>query len=100
MGGVKGNSLTNVGYACMQRALIKGWRSVWSTVPGTTDPQAPFGIVTLASSGSEGGPNMGPCSFLCSFGPLIPAVFPLIRILHREGGAALSGFIMSFFFTF
>ena len=26
---------------------------------GTTDPNAPFGIVTLASSGSEGGPHMG-----------------------------------------
>lgn len=32
---------------------------IWSEVPGTTDPEAPFGIVTLASSGSEGGPNMG-----------------------------------------
>jgi hypothetical protein len=30
-----------------------------SATPGTTDPLAPFGIVTLASSGSEGGPNMG-----------------------------------------
>ena len=26
---------------------------------GTTEPEAPYGIVTLASSGSEGGPNMG-----------------------------------------
>ena len=29
------------------------------TLAGTTDPNAPFGVVTLASSGSEGGPNMG-----------------------------------------
>eukprot|EP00039_Didymoeca_costata_P023336 m.6756 g.6756 ORF g.6756 m.6756 type:complete len:756 (+) comp3578_c0_seq2:14-2281(+) len=59
MGGMKGNSLANVGYGCMQRVLVQGWRAVWSKEPGTTDPKAPFGIVTLASSGSEGGPNMG-----------------------------------------
>jgi len=38
---------------------VQGWRKVWSETPGTTDPLAPFGIVTLASSGSEGGPDMG-----------------------------------------
>jgi len=60
MGAVKGNSAANVGYGCLQRALVKGWRAAWSsTEPGTTDPNAPFGIVTLASSGSEGGPHMG-----------------------------------------
>ena len=41
------------------RQLITGWRAAWSKVPGTTDPLAPFGVVTLASSGSEGGPNFG-----------------------------------------
>ena len=41
------------------RQLINGWRAAWSKVPGTTDPLAPFGVVTLASSGSEGGPNFG-----------------------------------------
>eukprot|EP01052_Picozoa_sp_SAG31_P009134 SAG31_NODE_474_length_15176_cov_7.362340_12_plen_385_part_00 len=30
------------------------WRRLWSETAGTTDPNAPFGIVTLASSGSEG----------------------------------------------
>jgi hypothetical protein len=55
----KGNSGVNVGYSCKQRELVKGWRSIWSETPGTTDPTAPFGLVTLASSGSEGGPNMG-----------------------------------------
>lgn len=59
MGGTKGNSIANIGYGCMQRELVRGWRSIWSETPGTTDPLAPFGIVTLASSGSEGGPNMG-----------------------------------------
>jgi len=60
MFGTKGNSLANVGYACEQKALVAGWRKVWSETPGTTDPMAPFGIVTLASSGTEGGPNLGP----------------------------------------
>ena len=41
------------------RQLITGWRAAWSKVPNTTDPLAPFGVVTLASSGSEGGPNFG-----------------------------------------
>lgn len=59
MGGVKGSALANVGYSCEQRALVQGWRKIWSETPGTTDPMAPFGIVTLASSGSEGGPDMG-----------------------------------------
>ena len=59
MGGQKGNVLANTGYACAMRQLINGWRAAWSATPGTTDPLAPFGVVTLASSGSEGGPNMG-----------------------------------------
>ena len=59
MMGLKGNGRADMGYSCSQRVLIEGWRKAWSTTPGTTDPHAPFGIVTLASSGSEGGPNMG-----------------------------------------
>ena len=59
MGNVKGNSDANVGYACLMRELIQGYRAVWSATPGTTDPLAPFGAVALPSGGSEGGPNMG-----------------------------------------
>lgn len=59
MGGLKGNSVAKVGYACNQKALVDGWRKIFSSTAETTDPLAPFGIVTLASSGSEGGPNMG-----------------------------------------
>jgi hypothetical protein len=62
MGGRKGNSVDGEGYSCSQRVLIEGWRKVWSKTPGTTDAQAPFGIVTLASSGSEGGPNVSVAS--------------------------------------
>ena len=59
MGNIKGNSAANVGYGCAVRELIRGWRRIWSKTAGTTDPVAPFGTVTLAASGSEGGPNMG-----------------------------------------
>ena len=69
MGAVKGSSAANVGYACLQQALVAGWRSVWSAEPGTTDPMAPFGIVTLASSGTEGGPNMGAMRQACVVRP-------------------------------
>eukprot|EP00038_Savillea_parva_P008384 m.176574 g.176574 ORF g.176574 m.176574 type:complete len:812 (-) comp14199_c0_seq1:171-2606(-) len=54
MGALKGSAIENLGYSCEQRQLIYGWRQVWSRTPGTTDPHAPFGIVTLASSGAEG----------------------------------------------
>eukprot|EP00040_Diaphanoeca_grandis_P010748 m.55060 g.55060 ORF g.55060 m.55060 type:complete len:657 (+) comp22015_c0_seq2:53-2023(+) len=47
------------GYGCMLPALIKLWRSTWSAEPGTTDPNAPFGLVFIPGSGSEGGPSMG-----------------------------------------
>jgi len=39
--------------------LVREWRALWSETPGTTDPNAPFGVVTLASSGSEGGADLG-----------------------------------------
>eukprot|EP01052_Picozoa_sp_SAG31_P026908 SAG31_NODE_2475_length_5641_cov_2.038434_3_plen_89_part_00 len=59
MGGTKGSAIAKVGYSCEQKALVDGWRNIWSKIPGTTDPMAPFGIVTLASSGSEGGADIG-----------------------------------------
>eukprot|EP01043_Picozoa_sp_COSAG02_P078030 COSAG02_NODE_17371_length_1009_cov_1.520879_1_plen_56_part_10 len=40
-------------------AMVNLWRKTWSKEPGTTDPLAPFGIVTLASGGSEGGSDIG-----------------------------------------
>ena len=49
-----GNSAAGTGYACEISKMVAAWREVWSTVPGTTDPRAPFGIATLASGGSEG----------------------------------------------
>ena len=55
MGFTKGNSQANVGYSCLMPVLVSEWRALWSRTPGTTDPMAPFGVVTLAASGSEGG---------------------------------------------
>eukprot|EP00051_Salpingoeca_urceolata_P015083 m.193183 g.193183 ORF g.193183 m.193183 type:complete len:335 (+) comp18286_c0_seq1:1036-2040(+) len=59
MHGVFGNSERGVGYSCMMPKLISEWRKLWSAEPGTTDPNAPFGLVTLAPSGSEGGNDIG-----------------------------------------
>ena len=39
--------------------LVSEWRALWSRTPGTTDPMAPFGVVTLAASGNEGGADLG-----------------------------------------
>ena len=49
-----GNSATKSGYGCEMAALVASWREIWSAESGTTDPEAPFGIVSLASGGSEG----------------------------------------------
>ena len=57
--GVMGNSAQGVGYGCEMPALVRVWRAAWSATPGTTDPLAPFGVVTLAAGGSEGGPDIG-----------------------------------------
>lgn len=81
MGGVKGNSKNNIGYGCEMRQLVQGWRSIWSEMKGTTDPLAPFGVVTLASSGSAGGSNMGAMRYAqtANYGvvpnPALPNVF-------------------------
>ena len=43
----------------MMPTLISSWRKVWSAEPGTTDPLAPFGLVSLADGTDEGyGINM------------------------------------------
>ena len=55
-----GSVSTETGYACFMKTLIESWRKGWSVVPGTTDANFPFGLVTLAGGTSEGnGVNMG-----------------------------------------
>jgi hypothetical protein len=49
-----GNSADHNGYGCMMQTLVSSWRKVWSLVQGTTDPNFPFGVVTLADGTSEG----------------------------------------------
>ena len=56
---VLGNSERNQGYSCLMVGLVRLWRKLWSATPGTTDPLAPFGVVALPLSGSEGNPNIG-----------------------------------------
>lgn len=53
-GGTVGNSAEGVGYGCQLPAMVAEWRQIWSSTPGTTSSQAPFGVVTLAAGGSEG----------------------------------------------
>jgi hypothetical protein len=54
MHGSPGLSQDDVGYGCMQQRMVEAWREIWSVVDGTTDRLAPFGLVTIAPSGSEG----------------------------------------------
>jgi len=42
----------------MMPALVRAFRAAWSAVPGTTDPAAPFGLVTLSTDDSEGAADM------------------------------------------
>ena len=59
MHGFFGNSAKKSGYSCLAQALVEEWRRLWSAEPGTTSPDAPFGLVTLAPSGTEGGASIG-----------------------------------------
>jgi len=34
--------------------MVAHWRRMWSLVPGTTDPDAPFGVITIADGTEEG----------------------------------------------
>lgn len=48
------------GYACQQNALISSWRAAFSAVPGTSAPNFPFGVTSLAGGGGEGFPLWSP----------------------------------------
>ena len=52
-----GNSAAKIGYGCQLPAMVAEWRRLWSATAGTTDPLAPFGVVSLAAGGSEGHPD-------------------------------------------
>ena len=58
MHGFFGNSAAKSGYACLAIKLVSDWRAIWSKNSGTS-AAAPFGVVTLPPSGSEGGADIG-----------------------------------------
>eukprot|EP00729_Bicosta_minor_P014162 gene14162-23573_t len=70
-----GSSLRKTGYACLMPKLVSSWRALWSQTPGTTDPNAPFGVVTLASSGSEGGADIRQMGIAQTAGVIMPETF-------------------------
>ena len=75
-----GNSQLGTGYACLMAKLVSDWRALWAKSSGT-DPMAPFGLVTLAASGGEGGADIGSMRLAqtASYGvlpnPLMPNTF-------------------------
>lgn len=42
-------------YPCYLKTLVEEWRAMWSVESGTTDPQFPFGVFTLASTEGQCG---------------------------------------------
>lgn len=48
-----GNSAQGTGYGCLLPAMVAEWRALWSAAPGTTEPLAPFGFVSLADGTDE-----------------------------------------------
>merc|ERR1712185_479649 len=80
-----GNSARGVGYGCQLPAMVAEWRRLWSAVPGTTDPLAPFGVVTLAAGGSEGhDENMAAMrwSQTANYGAVPNAALPNVFLAH------------------
>ena len=87
-----GNAAAGAGYSCLMGALVAQWRQLWSATPGTTDPTAPFGIVSLASSGSEGASSLAMGSMrqaqTAGFGVLPPPASAAAAAGSTAGSAA------------
>jgi len=87
-GGLHGNSGTAdqppSGYACMMPKLVSLWRKEWSKLPNTTDPMAPFGIVSLSAHDSEGAKDMASFRWAqqASYGTVPNAVMPKTFMSH------------------
>ena len=54
-----GNPINHTGYACLMVKLVDLWRNTWSSNSANSHHRAPFGIVALPNSGSEGGNSIG-----------------------------------------
>lgn len=76
-----GSPIDATGYSCLVVNMIKNWRSYWSSTPGTTAADAPFGTVTVHPYGCESNPHAAVTRWaqLANFGfapnPLMPNVF-------------------------
>ena len=85
-----GNPLRQSGYACLMVALMRSWRELWSTTPGTTDPLSPFGVVALPQSGSLGGSDIGTMRWAQTGGygylpnPLMPGESFLVQSYDQD----------------
>ena len=55
MGGQKGSYTSGTGYSCEQAVLVEGWRKIWSSTPGTTDPLVRVGPRHIAIEGQGTG---------------------------------------------
>ena len=68
----------------MMPKLISRWRAEWSATPGTTDPAAPFGLVTLSTDDSEGAGDMASFRFAQSgsYGTAPNAAMPNTFMAH------------------
>lgn len=90
-----GNAAQKTGYGCEMVAMVDLWRRAWSKEAGTTDPLAPFGIVTLASGGSEGGSDIGGMrwSQTGNFGTLPSPEMPNTFLARKQMVEMSDGFI-------
>jgi hypothetical protein len=81
-----GNSMRSAGYSCLMEKLVSSWREQWSSEPGTTVADAPFGVVTLAPSGGEGGADLPTMRWAqtASYGEN-SAILPRGRLVTRQG---------------
>ncbi|KAL1496899.1 hypothetical protein AB1Y20_014479 [Prymnesium parvum] len=73
-----GNSLLGTGYSCLMPRLVASWRELWGA------PDAPFGVVSLAPSGSEGGDDIGTMRWAqtAGYGVLPNAAMPHTFLAH------------------
>ncbi|KAJ9456119.1 hypothetical protein DIPPA_18272 [Diplonema papillatum] len=83
MANVFGNVAQHRGYACEVPAMIEEWRTLFST-SGATDPNAPFGLVTIANGGTEGHPDVGGMHLaqMGSYGAIPNAMMPNTFLGH------------------
>lgn len=68
-------------------ALVAAFRSAWSVTPGTTDPLAPFGLVSLSTGDSEGAADVASFRWAQqgSYGVVPNAAMPNTFMAHVRG---------------